>query len=93
VYFDYNRETQGWVIRDFILGEKLEKENSQWTIQEIEKDGDLEEIPPWLNVDREAAEWRAYLTARTRAVLRLHDTPISTDRPNQSAGNKWLPLP
>jgi hypothetical protein len=50
----------------------------------------MDEFPPWLNVAHEP-EWRDYLTARTNAVLRLHDHPISTDT-NKAAGT-WLRLP
>jgi hypothetical protein len=91
VYFDYNSETQGWVIRDFIVGRKLDHENSSLSIKNIEEDADMDEFPPWLNVHTEAAEWEVYLKNRTIAVLGLHNHPISTDSPNRAA-DKWLPL-
>jgi hypothetical protein len=90
VYLDHNRETRGWVIRDFIVGLRLDNEHSQLSIEAIEEEADMDEFPPWLNVAHEP-EWRDYLTARTNAVLRLHDHPISTDT-NKAAGT-WLRLP
>ena len=91
VYFNHNRKTQGWVIRDFIVGQKLDKETSRLSVKDIEADVDYDEFPPWLNVSREA-EWRDYLRARTNAVLRLHNDPLSTVLPNGQSG-KWRDLP
>jgi hypothetical protein len=92
VYFDHNAETKSWVIRDFIGQRKLDNWHSQLSITDIERDADMDEIPPWLNAELEADKWRDYLGLRTTAVLKLHDKPISTDLPNRPTDN-WLSLP
>ena len=40
VYFDYNHVGQGWVIRDFITGWKLDNEHSSLSVDNIEADVD-----------------------------------------------------
>ncbi len=81
VYLDHNRKTDGWVIRDFITERKLDKENSRLSIQDIEKDVDYDEFPPWLSVTDDAAKWQNYLKVRTSAVLRRHNDPFSNNDP------------
>lgn len=90
VYFDYNRKTKGWVIRDFIGEWKLENEHSKLSIGDIEADADMDEFPPWLNVEHEK-EWRDYLRHRTNAVMSLRTHPISMEDPDPAAG-KWLKM-
>jgi hypothetical protein len=92
VYLDHNRDTDGgWVIRDFIVGDRLDNEHSTLSLDDIVKDADKDESPPWWNVEREA-EWRDYLKTRTIAVLQLHDRPLSTVRPNRPTDG-WRKLP
>jgi hypothetical protein len=81
VYLDHNQKTDGWVIRDFLAGRKLNKVNSLLSIQDIEKDVDYDEFPPWLSVTDDAAKWQNYLKVRTYAVLRPHNDPFSNNDP------------
>jgi hypothetical protein len=92
VYFDHNRWSGGWVIRDFLLGLRLDNQHSVLAVQEIEADADYDEFPPWLNVGHEAREWHDYLKTRTNAVLKLRNDPISKSPPNPASGT-WRKLP
>jgi hypothetical protein len=91
VYLDHNRTTGNWVLRDFIKGERLNRDDSQMTMNDFLKGaatGGHSEAPPWLNAERDIKEWKTYLSDRTQAALKLHDDPISEDRPIQ-ATNGW----
>jgi hypothetical protein len=92
VYFDFNEVRQSWVIRDFVLGLKLDDKHSPLTVTDIEADAADREFPPWLDVGRDATEWQVYLRGRTTAVLKLRGAPISTTGPNRPS-DTWLPLP
>jgi hypothetical protein len=91
VYFDHNRAGHGWVIRDFIVGERLDNDHSDLSVADIEADAVHDEPSPWLNVECEK-EWGVYLSTRTNAVLRLHERPISTVSPNRPT-DRWRKLP
>ena len=92
VYFDYNNDSEHWVIRDFIAGQKLDNAHSLLSVADIEADAVGDEFPPWLDVKRDAVEWQFYLRTRTNAVLRLRLSGPSTVLPNRPS-DTWLPLP
>jgi len=91
VYFDHNKDRGSWVIRDFIAGQRLDNSHSPLTVAQIEADATYDEFPVWCNVEVNPAEWQAYLTLRTTAVLRLSGPLRSTSIPNPGSGN-WQPL-
>jgi hypothetical protein len=91
VYFDFNDARQSWVIRDFVAGVRLDNEHSPLTIKDIEADAVDDEFPPWFDVRRDAAEWKAYLRGRTMAALRLRGAPISITAASR-VSDTWLPL-
>ena len=88
VYFDYNRQSGAWVIRDFIIGQWLDNGRSPLTVAEIEADAVFDEFPPWCSVLEEPAQWRIYLRLRTTACLG-RDVPM--DLPNRQSG-AWEPF-
>ncbi len=71
VYFDYNRDRDTWVIRDFIGGQPLDDGHSPLGHAQIEADATHDEFPVWCNVEMNPTDWRMYLLLRTTAVLRL----------------------
>ena len=90
VYFDYNRQSGGWAIRDFITGLWLNDRHSRLTIADIEADSVHSEFPPWANVETESRDWLTYLRLRTTAYLgRGREIPINP--PNAQSGT-WQPL-
>lgn len=89
IYFDQNAERRSWVIRDFITGQRLENQDSQLTVAQIEADANHDEFPPWHNA-KNTADSSVYLSLRTMAALRLGAAP-STAAPNPVAGT-WRPL-
>jgi hypothetical protein len=91
VYFDYNRNRGSWVIRDFITGQRLDDSHSALALTEIEADATFDEFPAWCNAEENPVEWKAYLTLRTTAVLRLKGPLLSAAAPNSTSGN-WQPL-
>lgn len=70
VYFDYSTETDHWVIRDLIVGQRLDNFHSPLTRQQIEADAVHDEFPPWLNVEENPGDWALYLRHRTSARFR-----------------------
>ena len=90
VYFDYNDRRGTWVIRDFIMGQRLEAGDSHLTIDRIESDANYDEFPPWHN-SVHIADWAVYLALRTTAVFGLGAAGISTAPPNTLSGT-WRPL-
>ena len=70
VYFDYNADRSSWVIRDFIIGQRLENNDSPLTVAQIETDTNYDEFPPWFNAENTDG-WASYLRLRTSAVFRL----------------------
>jgi hypothetical protein len=91
VYFDHNRDRGSWVIRDFIVGQRLDNSHSTLTVAEIEADATYDEFPVWCNVEVSPAEWITYLMLRTTAVLRVGGPLRSASAANPGFGN-WLPL-
>ena len=89
VHFDYNKKTGHWVIRDFLARRRLDNYNSILTVAQMEEDATYDEYPVWCNVE-EPATWRAYLSLRTTAVLRLNGELGSTVAPNPSSGNRQI---
>ena len=89
VYYDHNRDSGSWVIRDFISGHYLSNHDSLLTVVEIEQDADYVEIPPFYNKDNER-DWAGYLRLRTMSVFGLRLVAPSGS-PNLAAG-KWKPL-
>jgi len=94
VYFDHNRQTRNWVIRDFIAGKRLDNfqpQHSNLTIEQIEADATHSETPPWLSVENHPADWQMYLTHRTTALRRLNGPLRAFQQPNPASGT-WQPL-
>jgi hypothetical protein len=91
VYFDFNKLSKHWVIRDFIAKQRLDNDHSHLTAQQILDDANYSEAPPWLNVERYPAEWRSYLEHRTTAVRRMTGSLGGTKPPNSASGT-WQPL-
>ncbi len=91
VYFDYNKKSLHWVIRDFIAGQRLDNEHSALTVTEILADADYDEAAPWLNVEERPDQWRSYLTLRTTAVRKLNGSLGTTKSPNSISGS-WQPI-
>jgi hypothetical protein len=94
VYFDYNKQTLNWVIRDFIAGKRLDNfqsHHSTLTIRQIEADAIYSEYPPWLNVETNPEDWKNYLTHRTTALRKLNMSLHGFRQPNSASGN-WQPL-
>ena len=91
VYFDYNKKSEHWVIRDFISGQRLDNDHSRLTFAEIEAGATHDEFPVWCNVVEQPAEWLTYLTLRTTAVLRLNRPLGATSSPNPRSGD-WQPI-
>jgi hypothetical protein len=91
VYFDYNRDRDTWVIRDFIANQRLDNIHSLLTRQQIETDATYDEFPAWCNVEENPADWRTYLVLRTTAVLQLGRPLRATIAPNARSGD-WRPL-
>ncbi len=91
VYRYHNRDRGTWVIRNLVVGQRLDNSHSALTVAQIEADATYDEFPVWCNVEVNPAEWRAYLTLRTTAVLRLSGPLRSTSGPNPGSGN-WQPL-
>lgn len=69
VCFDYNRQSYNWVIRDFIVGLRLESQHSPLLIPQIEADAVHDEFLPWCNVEKQPNDWKAYLRLRSTAYL------------------------
>jgi hypothetical protein len=90
VYFDYSKNTDNWVIRDLISGQRLGNFYSTLTRQQIENDADHNEFPPWLNVEEHPDEWALYLRLRTSAVFTLRGSGVMASPHPQTDG--WLPL-
>jgi hypothetical protein len=90
VYFDYNRRTNAWRIRDFIVGLILSNSTSPLSVAQIEADADHDEFPPWWNADRDPMSWGTYLRLRTTAVCHLRGAP-PTASPNPASGT-WQPI-
>src|ERR1035437_9887422 len=85
VYFDYNRQSGSWVIRDFITGHRLDNYHSTLTRQQVEDDAVHDEFPPWCSVEDKPDDWTTYLRLRTTAYLgRGADVP--TQPPNPQSG-------
>src|SRR5581483_9755540 len=94
VYFDYNRQTRNWVIRDFITEKRLDNfqpQHSNLTVEQIEADATYSEPPPWLSVEHNQGDWQTYLTHRTTAIRRLNGSLHGIQQPNSESGN-WQPL-
>jgi hypothetical protein len=91
VYFDHNKKRGSWVIRDFIVGRRLDNDHSSLTVPQIEADATYDEFPIWCNVEVSPADWKTYLDIRTTAVFRLSTPLLSTSAPNSGSGN-WQPL-
>ena len=85
VYFDHNVRRQTWVIRDFITYRRLENNDSQLDIAQIEADANHDEFPPWHNVVN-TADWALYLSLRTTAVFGLGAAGVNTTGPNPASG-------
>lgn len=68
MYFDYNDDRKSWVIRDFIMGRKLDNHHSRLSVADIEADAVEDEFPPWLNVTDDAEEWRVSQSSDKRGV-------------------------
>lgn len=75
VYFDYNRRSRNWVIRDFIVGYRLDNSHSSLTISDIEQDAIYDEFPPWCSVEEKPQEWKTYLSLRTTAYTKRRRIP------------------
>lgn len=91
VYFDYNKQTRNWVIRDFIAGKRLdnfEPQHSTLTVEQIEADANYSEYPPWLNVENHPADWQSYLTHRTTALRQMNGPLRGIQQPNPASGNR-----
>jgi hypothetical protein len=91
VYFDHNRDRGSWVIRDFIMGLRLDDNHSELGVAQIEADAIYDEFPTWCNVEVNPVDWRTYLTHRTTAVFKLRRPLGPTVPPNTRSGT-WLPL-
>jgi hypothetical protein len=93
VYFDYNKKSRHWVIRDLITGKRLDnfQGHSQLTVQQIEADATYDEFPIWLNVEEHTAEWQTYLRLRTTAVHRLNN-PLRGNKAPNSVSGAWQDL-
>ena len=91
VYFDCNRDRGSWVIRDLVVGQRLDNSHSTLTVAQIEADATYDEFPAWCNVELDPAAWQEYLTLRSTAVLRLSGPLRQTSAPNPGSGN-WQPL-
>jgi hypothetical protein len=57
VYFDHNRSTGSWMIRDFIFGRWLSDDTSPLTVAQIEADARVDEFPPRRNVEKQPTDW------------------------------------
>lgn len=90
VYFDHNRDRGSWVIRDFIVGRRLDNQHSPLTVSQIEDDASYDEHPPWCNAEEEPDTWRTYLRLRVTAAFRGRNGR-SLDPPNPQAG-EWQQL-
>jgi hypothetical protein len=91
VYFDYNKKSEHWVIRDFISGQRLDNDHSKLTFGDIEADASHNESPVWCNVEVQPREWQIYLSLRATAVFRLNGPLSTTRRPNPQSGD-WQPI-
>lgn len=91
VYFDYNKNRESWVIRDFIAGQRLDDNHSALTVAQIDADATYDEFPIWCNPEVDPTDWKTYLTLRTTAVFRLSGPLRSQTGPNPQSGN-WQPL-
>jgi hypothetical protein len=85
VYFDYNTDRRTWVIRDFIVGQRLDNEHSTLTVEQIEADATYDEFPPWCNAEKNPAVWRTYLPLRATALFKRGQAR-SLDAPNPQSG-------
>jgi hypothetical protein len=91
VYFDYNRQTCAWVIRDFITGMRLDDKDSTLSRTDIEADATHDEFPPWCSVEDRPADWTLYLRLRTTAHFETGGPRVSESAPNPSSG-RWVAL-
>jgi hypothetical protein len=91
VYFDYNKKSENWVIRDFITGQRLDNNHSKLTVAQIVADATHDEPPIWCSVEQQQAEWETYLTLRTTAVRRLN-RPLPLPSPPNPGSGDWQPL-
>lgn len=89
VYFDYNKKSGNWVIRDFITRKRLDNFDRRvpLTVAQIEADATWCEHPAWLNVEHYPVEWQAYLKHRTTSVRQLHGPLQTVKQPNPASGN------
>ena len=90
MYFDYSKDTDHWVIRDLIAGQRLDNFHSGLNRQQIEADAVHDEFPPWLNVEEHPADWALYLRHRTSARFRLRAAGVVLT-PHAPTGG-WEPL-
>lgn len=91
VYFDYNKKSKHWVIRDFISGQRLDNGHSALKYADIEADATYNECPIWCNVEEDVDAWRSYLALRTTAVFKLN-RPLNSKRPPNPGSGDWQPI-